>query len=50
MGIDNVLVSGGIHAEEWKLNPGDHPSDAQVSGIADEYGFAPTYVVGHMVW
>jgi len=50
MGIDNVLVSGGIHAEEWELNPGDHPSQEQMQDLTNEFGFAPTYVVGHMVW
>ena len=50
MGIDNVLVSSGIHAEEWELNPGDHPSQEQMQDLANEFGFAPTYVVGHMVW
>jgi HAD superfamily hydrolase (TIGR01459 family) len=49
-GIDNVLVSGGIHAEEWGLATGDHPSEAQVQELTKQHGFEPTYVVGHMVW
>ncbi|MBL4739561.1 MAG: TIGR01459 family HAD-type hydrolase [Sneathiella sp.] len=50
MGIDNVLVSGGIHAEEWGLAPGMRPSDEQVSAISKLHGFEPTLVVGHMTW
>lgn len=50
MGIDNVLVSGGIHAEEWGLAPGMEPSAEQVQAISKLHGFEPTFVVGHMTW
>jgi len=50
MGIDNVLVSGGIHAEEWGLAPGMRPSHEQVQAISKLHGFEPTLVVGHMIW
>lgn len=50
MGIDNVLVSGGIHAEEWGLAPGELPSSDQVSAVSALHGFTPNWVVGHMTW
>ncbi|MEP3244344.1 MAG: TIGR01459 family HAD-type hydrolase [Sneathiella sp.] len=50
MGIDNVLVSSGIHADEWGLAPGECPSERQVRAISDLHGFDPTLVVGHMTW
>lgn len=50
MGIDNVLASGGIHAEEWGLAAGEMPSRGQVASVSDLHGFSPTYVVGHMIW
>ncbi len=50
MGMDNILVSGGIHAEEWGLAPGDVPGAEQVREISELHGFNPTYVVGHMTW
>ena len=50
MGIDNVLIAGGIHAEEWGLRSGDIPSREQVEEISALHGFAPTYVSGHMTW
>ena len=48
--IDNVLVSGGIHAEEWGLRDGDIPNADQVTALATQHGFEPTFVTGHMVW
>lgn len=50
MGIDNVLASGGIHAEEWGLAAGEMPNRDQVASVSDLHGFSPTYVVGHMIW
>ncbi len=49
-GIDSVLISGGIHAEDWGLSAGALPSDAQVEAVVREYAFSPRYVTGHMVW
>lgn len=48
--IDNVLVSGGIHAEEWGLRDGDIPNADQVCTLSAQHGFEPTYVTGHMIW
>ncbi len=50
MKIDNVLVSSGIHADEWGLAPGECPAEEQVRTISDLHGFEPTLVVGHMIW
>ncbi|GLQ05634.1 TIGR01459 family HAD-type hydrolase [Sneathiella chinensis] len=50
MGMHNVLVSGGIHAEEWGLAPGERPTEGQVEDVSEAHGFKPTYVVGHMTW
>lgn len=49
-GIDSVLVSGGIHADEWGLAAGALPSEAQVAAVVRDYAVTPTYVTGHMVW
>lgn len=50
MGIDSVLIAGGIHAEEWRLSAGEIPTEKQVEEICDLHGFSPTYVSGHMTW
>lgn len=49
-GIDSVLVSGGIHADEWGLQNGQLPTAAQIDEVAQVHQFSPTYVMGHMVW
>ena len=49
-GIDNVLVSGGIHAEEWGLREGDIPTEHQVNQLIEQHGVCPTFVTGHMIW
>ncbi|MAL78668.1 MAG: TIGR01459 family HAD-type hydrolase [Sneathiella sp.] len=49
-GIDSILVSGGIHADEWGLQGGALPSAAQVASVVGEYAFSPRYVTGHMIW
>ncbi|WP_169567720.1 TIGR01459 family HAD-type hydrolase [Sneathiella limimaris] len=49
-GIDCVLVSGGIHAEEWGLVEGDIPTNHQVEDLVSQHGIAPTFVTGHMIW
>ncbi|MBL4906462.1 MAG: TIGR01459 family HAD-type hydrolase [Sneathiella sp.] len=50
MGMDNVLVSGGIHADEWGLAAGEIPKVEQVAALSELHGFSPTFVVGHMTW
>lgn len=50
MGMDCVLVSGGIHAEEWGLKDGQLPTAEQITSTARQHGFSPKYVTGHMVW
>jgi HAD superfamily hydrolase (TIGR01459 family) len=49
-GMDCVLVAGGIHAEEWSIGPGELPSSQQIEAVSGAHGFAPTYVMAHMVW
>lgn len=49
-GIDSVLVSGGIHADEWGLKDGQLPTAAQIEKITELHQFSPNYVMGHMVW
>jgi HAD superfamily hydrolase (TIGR01459 family) len=48
--IDSVLVSGGIHADEWGLKDGQLPTAAQVETVTELYQFSPNYVMGHMIW
>ncbi|PHQ68840.1 MAG: TIGR01459 family HAD-type hydrolase [Sneathiella sp.] len=48
--MDCVLVGGGIHAEDWGLEPGQTPTVDQIEAVSAEYGFKPTYVVAHMTW
>lgn len=49
-GIDSVLVSGGIHADEWGLKDGQLPTAAQIDEVTRVHQFSPNYVMGHMVW
>ena len=49
-GIDSVLVSGGIHADEWGLTDGLLPTVAQIEKVTEIHQFSPNYVMGHMVW
>jgi len=48
--IDSVLVSGGIHAEEWGLQNGQLPTVEQIEAVTLQYQFSPDYVIGHMKW
>jgi len=48
--MDCVLVGGGIHADDWGLEPGQTPAVDQIEAVSAEHGFKPTYVVAHMTW
>ena len=49
-GIDSVLVTGGIHAEEFGLAAGSEPDPERLAqGIAAS-GHAPTAVISHFRW
>lgn len=49
-GIDCVLVSGGIHAEEWGIVDGSLPTEMQVQQLSEVHGVSPDYVTGHVKW
>ncbi|OUR77683.1 hypothetical protein A9Q83_09170 [Alphaproteobacteria bacterium 46_93_T64] len=49
-GIDSVLVSSGIHAEEWGLMSGEAPTKEQVLTLTAQHGFNPTFVAGGLRW
>ena len=49
-GIDCLLVTGGIHAEEWGLDPGGLPSDAQVRAASQLWGAVPTGIIAELAW
>jgi ribonucleotide monophosphatase NagD (HAD superfamily) len=49
-GIDSVLVAGGIHAEEFGLNPGQHPDRARLEAAIAASGHRPQAAIAHFVW
>jgi HAD superfamily hydrolase (TIGR01459 family) len=49
-GIDSVLVTGGIHAEEFGQRPGGMPDPARVAAAIAESGQRPTAVMPEFRW
>jgi HAD superfamily hydrolase (TIGR01459 family) len=50
VGIDALLVAGGIHAEEFGVREGEIPDRARVRLAIDSSGHRPTWVMPHFVW
>lgn len=50
VGIDSLLVVGGIHAEELGLAPGQPPDGTALAEAAAAHGHRPTYAIGHLAW
>jgi HAD superfamily hydrolase (TIGR01459 family) len=56
VGIDSLLVAGGIHAEEFGLAPGAAPDAALIDAVLargpfdESSGGAPDYVISHFAW
>lgn len=49
-GIDSLLVPGGIHAEEWRLKPGELPPPALLERAFQSFGQRPTGVLAALRW
>jgi HAD superfamily hydrolase (TIGR01459 family) len=50
MGMDSVLVTGGIHAEELADAAGRHPDGAKLAAICARVGQRPTFALPAFVW
>jgi HAD superfamily hydrolase (TIGR01459 family) len=50
IGIDCVLVAGGIHAEEFGLSAGGVPDAARLAAAVAASGHAPDYVMQRFSW
>ena len=48
-GLENVLIAGGIHAEEWGLGEGEVPAPERWPGLLGPYP-SPTYLMGRLQW
>jgi len=49
-GIDSVLVTGGIHAEELGVGAGEQPDLDRLMAAIAESGHRPTAVIAHFRW
>jgi HAD superfamily hydrolase (TIGR01459 family) len=49
-GIDALLVTGGIHADELGVGPGETPSPAALTAACERAGEVPIAAVAHFVW
>jgi len=49
-GIDSVLVTGGIHADDWNLEPGSLPDDGQIAAACQLWGATPTGIIASLRW
>ncbi|HET8725881.1 MAG TPA: HAD hydrolase-like protein, partial [Alphaproteobacteria bacterium] len=49
-GIDSLLVTGGIHAEELAAPPHNTPDPDRVAAVLRDTGFHPTAVGPGFVW
>ena len=49
-GIDGVLCTGGLHAEELGIAPGQSPSPAALAEICARAGYRPVAAVPALVW
>jgi len=49
-GLDTVLVTGGIHAEEWQLEPGQAPDAAHLLEACRRQGNVPKAAMAAFAW
>jgi HAD superfamily hydrolase (TIGR01459 family) len=49
-GLDCVLITGGIHAEEFGVAPGQKPDPAKLAAAFAEAKVTPTYVLPGFAW
>lgn len=49
-GLDTVLVTGGIHADEWQLKPGQPPDPALLLAACRRQGSVPTAAIPAFIW
>ena len=49
-GVDGVLVTGGIHADEWGLAPGESPDPGDLAAACARAGHTPTAALPALVW
>jgi HAD superfamily hydrolase (TIGR01459 family) len=50
VGLDSLLIAGGIHAEEFGLAAGQAPDTALLAAVLSHSETAPRYVMPHFVW
>jgi HAD superfamily hydrolase (TIGR01459 family) len=50
VGLDSLLIAGGIHAEEFGLAAGQEPDAALLAAVLSHDENAPRYVMPHFVW
>jgi HAD superfamily hydrolase (TIGR01459 family) len=50
VGIDSVLIIGGIHGEELGLGAGALPNPARLASAVAASGHQPSYAMAHLVW
>jgi HAD superfamily hydrolase (TIGR01459 family) len=50
VGIDSLLVTGGIHAEELGAAAGEHPDPGVLAAVCARAGQRPTAAIPHLVW
>jgi HAD superfamily hydrolase (TIGR01459 family) len=50
VGIDSLLVTGGIHADELAGAGGPHPDAARLATICDRSSRWPTYAISGLIW
>ncbi len=50
VGIDSLLIAGGIHAEEFGLAPGQEPDAALLAPVLAHADNAPDFVMSHFIW
>jgi HAD superfamily hydrolase (TIGR01459 family) len=50
VGIDSLLVTGGIHAEELGAAAGEHPDPAVLAAVCGRAAQRPTAAIPHLVW
>jgi HAD superfamily hydrolase (TIGR01459 family) len=50
MGIDTVFVTGGIHAFDLGIRPGEKPAQAALRKLYEEQGVWPDYAMAGLAW
>jgi len=50
MGFRSVLISGGIHAEEFGVEPDELPSPKAIDRACEKFGVTPDYVMASLMW